>query len=88
MEFVYKPQSWPVQNENTNIQYNVWFINTEISVFIVKSTVPVPVILQTYEGVKASGARRDLVNLLKVSQISQKTNDFFSRISALKKRSD
>ena len=45
MEFVYKPESWPVQNENTSIQYTVWFINTEVSVFIVKSTEPVSVLL-------------------------------------------
>ena len=29
-----KPETWPVQNENTSIQYPVWFSNTEVSVSV------------------------------------------------------
>ena len=28
------PETWPVQNENTCIQYPVWFSNTEVSVSV------------------------------------------------------
>ena len=27
-------ETWPVQNENTSIQYPVWFSNTEVSVSV------------------------------------------------------
>ena len=30
----YKAETWPVQNENTSIQYPVWFSNTEVSVSV------------------------------------------------------
>ena len=35
-----KPETWPVQNENTSIEYPVWFSNTEVSVsvFYLKNT--------------------------------------------------
>ena len=29
-----EPETWPVQNENTSIQYTVWFSNTEVSVSV------------------------------------------------------
>ena len=29
-----KSETWPVQNENTSIQYPVWFSNTEVSVSV------------------------------------------------------
>ena len=47
-----------MKNENTSIQYTVWFINTEVSVsvFIVKSIEPVSVLF-----IEASGASQDLV---------------------------
>ena len=33
-ESYYKSETWPVQNENTSIQYPVWILNTEVSVSV------------------------------------------------------
>ena len=30
----FKSETWPVQNENTSIQYAVWYLNTEVSVSV------------------------------------------------------
>ena len=31
---IYISETWPVQNENTSIQYLVWFLNTDVSVSV------------------------------------------------------